>query len=64
MDGTDTGFFLIRGSPHSLLGVLCGDCRDGAGVSALLNQCVSCNDAYGLLIAALSKSDTLLHEQI
>ena len=37
-------------------GVLCGQCRnESAGYSALLNDCVSCNDASGLLILALSK---------
>ena len=38
-------------------GVLCGDCKNG-GVSALLNKCVSCHNASGILIAALSKSIT------
>ena len=37
------------------LGVLCGRCQDDKGVSALLNHCVSCHDASGLLIALLSK---------
>ena len=60
-EGDDKQYLLTIYSIHiqpciiSSLGVLCGDCKDGAGVSALLNQCVSCNDAYGLLIAALSK---------
>ena len=36
-------------------GVLCGQCRGDKGVSALLNKCVSCHDASGLLIAGLSK---------
>ena len=39
------------------LGELCGNCRDGKGVSALLNRCVSCSDASGLLILALSKTN-------
>lgn len=37
-------------------GNLCGECRDGRGVSALLNNCVTCNNAQGLLILALSMS--------
>ena len=36
-------------------GELCGECRDGKGVSALLNKCTTCSDASGLLILALSK---------
>ena len=36
-------------------GVLCGQCDgEDKGVSALLNECVSCSDASGLLILALS----------
>jgi len=35
-------------------GVLCGECDgENMGVSALLNKCVSCSDASGLLILAL-----------
>ena len=37
-------------------GELCGDCRNGYGVSVLLNKCVTCHDASGLLIAVLSES--------
>ena len=36
-------------------GVLCGECRDGKGVSVLLNNCVTCHSAQGLLILALSR---------
>ena len=36
------------------IGVLCGNCGEGLGVSALLNECVTCSDASGLLIAGLS----------
>ena len=36
-------------------GVLCGNCRDGYGVSLLLNKCVTCHDASGILIAVLSE---------
>ena len=36
-------------------GILCGECRDGMGVSALFNNCVSCHNAHGLLILALSR---------
>ena len=39
----------------SIVGVLCGECRDESeGVSALLNECVTCSDTSGLLILALS----------
>ena len=41
-------------------GYLCGDCRDGKGVSALLNHCVDCSNAYGILIGVLGK----LHSSI
>ena len=37
-------------------GYLCGDCRDGKGVSALLNRCADCSNANGVLIAVLSKN--------
>ena len=46
---------------HSYLlfvGYLCGDCKNGEGVSALLNRCVNCSDAYGILIAVLSKNSS------
>ena len=37
-------------------GTLCGECwRERHGVSALLNQCVSCSDISILLILALGK---------
>ena len=35
------------------IGYLCGKCRDNAGVSALLNNCVSCGNVNILLILAL-----------
>ena len=38
-----------------MTGILCGECGDGKGVSVLLNDCVSCHDAQGLLILGLSK---------
>ena len=37
------------------IGVLCGECEGGKGVSVLLNDCVSCPNAQGLLILGLSK---------
>ena len=41
--------------PTSPAGVLCGECIDESeGVSALLNECVSCSNVSGLLILALS----------
>ena len=41
--------------PYHMAGVLCGSCRNGYGVSALLNKCVTCHDASGMLIAVLSE---------
>ena len=35
--------------------MLCGECRNGCGVSALLNRCVTCSDAMGLLVAVLGE---------
>ena len=35
------------------IGYLCGQCRNGKGVSALLNNCVSCERTSVLLIIAL-----------
>jgi hypothetical protein len=40
-------------SPY--LGILCGSCRDGKGVSVLLGHCVTCSNASILLIVVLSK---------
>ena len=42
---------------HASKGELCGVCRDGKGVSALLNKCTTCSDASGLLILLLSETD-------
>ena len=39
------------------LGVLCGECADGYGFSALLDSCVSCSDVYSLLIVLLTVVD-------
>ena len=44
-----------------ILGYLCGDCKDGKGVSALLNHCVDCSDVNGILIAVLSKILSMFH---
>ena len=45
-------YMLIFLSP----GTLCGECREeGMGVSALLNECVTCTSASGLLILSLSQ---------
>ena len=38
------------------IGYLCGKCRGNAGVSALLNKCVSCGNVNILLIIALGMS--------
>ena len=37
------------------IGYLCGQCGNGKGVSALLNNCVSCERASILLIIALGR---------
>ena len=36
-------------------GELCGNCRNGYGVSVLLNKCVTCPSVSGILTAALSE---------
>ena len=41
--------------PHPLVGVLCGSCPQGCGVSVLTNRCVTCGNENGLLILALCK---------
>ena len=41
---------------YSYIGYLCGKCRNDAGVSALLNKCVSCGNVNILLIIALGMS--------
>ena len=46
------------------LGVLCGQCQGDKGVSALLNKCVSCHDASGVLIAGLSKPTVAVHVRL
>ena len=46
---------------NTTTGYLCGDCRDGKGVSALLNNCVDCSNVNSILIAALGKQQWL-HE--
>ena len=38
-----------------MAGVLCGNCRNGYGVSVLQNKCVTCHDALGMLITVLSE---------
>ena len=47
-----------------ILGYLCGDCKDGKGVSALLNRCVDCSNVNGILIAVLSKIFSIIHHYI
>ena len=37
------------------IGYLCGQCLNGRGVSALLNNCVSCGMTSVLLIIALGR---------
>ena len=41
-------------------GTLCGECSgEGEGVSALLNECVSCSNTSALIIVALGKKPAL-----
>ena len=37
-----------------LLGILCGECTEGNGMTVLLNGCTSCNTSYVSLIPLLS----------
>ena len=46
---------IVGSHPYHMAGVLCGSCRNGYGVSVLLNECVTCPDASGMLIAVLSE---------
>ena len=39
------------------VGVLCGDCTEGLGFSALLGSCVECSNAYSSLIVLLAVVD-------
>ena len=41
---------------YIVIGYLCGQCRGDRGVSALLNNCVSCGYVNILLIIALGYS--------
>ncbi len=36
-------------------GILCGECKNGRGVSALMNYCVTCENASGILVIALGE---------
>lgn len=49
------GILYVWLSVHMLicLGVLCGECRNDTGVSALLNRCTTCYDAFSILIITL-----------
>jgi hypothetical protein len=40
-------------------GILCGQCKDGTGVSVLLNNCVSCSDGFLALIIVLGKHEAI-----
>ena len=46
---------------YDCAGVLCGSCRNGYGVSVLLNKCVTCHDASGILIAVLGESQKIAY---
>ncbi len=36
-------------------GILCGECKNSRGVSALLNYCVTCENVSGILVIALGE---------
>ena len=40
---------------RTCVGILCGHCKDGKGVSVLFNRCVDCSNGFVALIVALSK---------
>ena len=42
-------------------GYLCGECRNSTGVSALLNNCVSCSDGWITLVVLLGMVMILDH---
>ena len=46
------------GKPDSLsiIGILCGECKNKLGVSVLLNECVSCDKTNIILIPALGNN--------
>ena len=48
-------------SVTSYVGLLCGQCRNGKGVSALLNKCVLCGRTSVLLIIALGEQYILYY---
>ena len=50
----------LQQSSIIIVGCLCGSCEDGYGVSALLNNCVTCHDASGTLIIILCKLNFIL----
>lgn len=39
---------------------MCGNCKDGKGVSVLFNKCVDCSNEFGVLIAALGIADAII----
>ena len=44
---------------YDCAGILCGNCRNGYGLSVLLNKCVTCPDASGIFIAVLGESQNI-----
>ena len=57
--GKYKGYFSVLWHACCLLGVgvLCGDCADGFGFSALLDSCVECSNAYSAVIVLLAVVD-------
>ncbi len=51
--GPDSVPHLCDYAPFITAGILCGECKNGKGVSALLNYCVTCENASGILVIAL-----------
>ena len=44
---------LLQHALTSAVGILCGQCKDGMGVSVLSSKCVSCSDGFLTLIPLL-----------
>ena len=47
---------------RTCVGILCGHCKDGKGVSVLFNRCVDCNNGFVALIAALGKQSVYMYK--
>ena len=43
-----------------IAGILCGQCIDGVGVTALLNKCANCSNTNAILIGAVCMCNNVL----